>query len=158
MTTTRSVNWGRVVAQAFAAGFIAGLTLMIYLYATVVAPSHSSVLAWWQSIAAAAFGPEAYSDQAYAWLGLLVHFVASIGWAGGYAYFAQVQKFINVRWLISGIGFGLIVYTIRQALLLAAAAFVFPPTPLTFLNDLLAHMLFFGVPLAFVVARMDRTA
>jgi hypothetical protein len=47
------------------------------------------------------------------------------------------------------------VYVFMQALLLGARAFVFPPTPTALLNAVLAHMLFFGVPVAYVVARLD---
>jgi uncharacterized membrane protein YagU involved in acid resistance len=151
------MNWRRIVAQAVVAGLVAGALLMLYLYVTTVVPNHSSVLEWWQSIGAAAIGRQAYTGEAYAWLGLLVHFVASVGWAGGYAYFAKVQEFIDQRWLVSGLAFGIIVYVFREVLLLGAGEFVFPPTPLAFLNDVFAHAVFFGAPVAFVVGRMDRS-
>jgi hypothetical protein len=80
----------------------------------------------------------------------------SIGWAGGYAYFAQRNAFVNQRWFVSGLGYGFVVYVFMQILLLGARAFVFPATPTALINAVIAHMLFFGVPVAFVVARMDR--
>lgn len=157
MPSTTSLNWGRIAREAIAAGIAAGAILELYLYLTTILPVHGSLLASWQWIAAAAVGKAAYDSSAYAWLGLLVHFIVSIGWAGGYAYFAQTQPFVNVRWFISGLGYGLVVYLFMLLLLLGARAFVFPPTPTALLNIVLAHMLFFGVPLAFVVARMSRS-
>lgn len=156
MATTARLNWGRVVMQAFGAGIIGGIVLDLYLYLTTILPAHGSVLAMWQWVASAAIGPVALTNSSYAWLGLLVHFIVSIGWAGGYAYFAQTQNFVNTRWFISGLMYGLVVYVFMQALLLGARAFVFPATPTAFLSGVIAHMLFFGVPVAFVVARMDK--
>jgi hypothetical protein len=157
MTTVEPLNWGRVVRQALAAGVAAGVALEAYLYLTVMLPSHTTLFAAWQLIASAAIGKAAFDSPSYAWLGLVLHFGVSIGWAGGYAYFAQHQPFVNRRWVVSGICYGLVVYLFMQILLLGARAPVFPPTPTAWLNDLFAHAIFFGLPLAFVVARMDRT-
>ena len=106
MATTARLNWGRVVMQAFGAGIIGGIVLDLYLYLTTILPAHGSVLAMWQWVASAAIGPVALTNSSYAWLGLLVHFIVSIGWAGGYAYFAQTQNFVNTRWFISGLMYG----------------------------------------------------
>jgi uncharacterized membrane protein YagU involved in acid resistance len=155
MATSVRLNWGRVVMQALSAGIVGGFVVDLYLYLTTILPAHGSIVAMLQWVASAAIGPVALTSTSYAWLGLVVHFIVSIGWAGGYAYFAQTQNFVNTRWFISGLMYGLIVYVFMQALLLGARAFVFPPTPTAFLNAVLAHMLFFGVPVAYVVARMD---
>ncbi|HTU70267.1 MAG TPA: hypothetical protein VMF11_08075 [Candidatus Baltobacteraceae bacterium] len=155
MQTAQSLNWGRVLAQGVAAGVAGGAVFQLYLYLTTVLPAHGSVLADWQAIAAAAIGPTAFTAIAYAWLGLLVNFIVSIGWAGGYAYFAQSQPIANKRWLLAGSTYGIVVYVFMQILLLGAHAFVFPPTPNAFFNDVIAHVLFFGVPVAYVVARMN---
>lgn len=155
---TEKRNWNAIVLQAIAAGIVAGVFIELYLIATTIVPAHGSVLASWQWIASAAIGDEALKNPGYAWLGLLVHFLVSIGWAGGYAYLAQQQPFMNRRWAISGIAYGLVVYIFMDILLLGARKFVPPPTALLLLNALIAHMVFFGLPLAFVVARMDASA
>lgn len=157
MTTVQPLRWGRIIAQAIAAGLVGGAILEAYLYLTVMLPAHGSLLATWQWIASAAIGKAAFDNGAYVWLGLALHFGVSIGWAGGYAYVAQRQPFVNRRWIVSGICYGLVVYLFMQILLLGARAFVFPPTPDAWLNDLLAHAVFFGLPVAYVVSRMDRT-
>lgn len=157
-TMTEKRNWNEILAQAMIAGIVAGICLEAYLLLTVVVPAHGNVLQVWQWIASAAFGDVAFTNANYAWLGLLIHFIVSIGWAGGYAYLAQQQKFMNRRWYISGPVFGLVVYIFMDILLLGARKFVPPPTPLALLNVLIAHCVFFGLPLAFVVARLDAAA
>ncbi len=158
MTTARSLNWTRIVREALVAGALASVTFMTYLCLTFVLPSHQSVLAFWQNIAAAAIGPQAHASLLYAWFGLFVHVVVSIAWAGGYAYFAQTQPFVNARLVISGAVYGIIVYLIMLVLLLGARASIFPFDTATVANVVFAHAIFFGVPVAFVVSRMEGTA
>ncbi len=155
---TEKRNWNQIVRQALIAGITAGVCIEAYLLLTVVVPAHGSVLHAWQWIASAAIGDVALTNTAYAWLGLLVHFIISIGWAGGYAYLAQQQTFMNRRWVISGLVYGLVVYIFMDILLLGARKFVPPATPLALLNALIAHSIFFGLPLAFVAARLDAAA
>jgi uncharacterized membrane protein YagU involved in acid resistance len=155
MASTPPVNWARVIREAIAAGITGGIIIEIYLYLTTVLPAHGSLLIMWQGIASAAIGNVAHSSISYAWLGLVIHFIVSIGWAGGYAYFSQTQAFVDRRWAISGLVYGIIVYFFMQLLLIGARAWVEPPTPLDALNALIAHMVFFGIPVAFVVARMN---
>lgn len=152
---TQKRDWNSIIRQAFAAGIVAGIIIEAYLLLTTVVPAHGSVVQTWQWIASAAIGQVAYSSPSYAALGLLFHFCVSIGWAGGYAYLAQQQTFMNQRWLISGLIYGLVVYIFMDIVLLGVRMFA-PPPPLGLLNVLIAHMVFFGVPLAFVVARLDR--
>ncbi len=154
---TEKRNWNEIFRQAIVAGVIAGILIQAYLIVTTVLPSHMTVLQEWQWIASAAIGDVAFTNTGYAWLGLLVHFIVSIGWAGGYAYLAQQQQFMNRRWYISGPVFGFVVYIIMDIVLLGARKFVPPATPSALLNVLIAHCLFFGLPLAFVVYRLDAT-
>ncbi|HUA10143.1 MAG TPA: hypothetical protein VMA98_12825 [Candidatus Acidoferrales bacterium] len=156
MTTTFSPNWAAIVRQAIAAGFAGAIVIDAYLWLATIVPAHGSLLAMWQWVASAAIGPVAFSSGTFAWFGLLVHVIVSIGWAGGYAYFAQTQKFVSARWFVSGFVYGIIVYCFMLLLLLGAHAFVVPSGPLAILNAVLAHTLFFGVPVAYVVARMSR--
>ena len=158
MASTPPVNWARVVREAIVAGITGGIIIEIYLYLTTILPAHGSVLASWQWIAQAAMGKVALSGTSYAYLGLLIHFIVSIGWAGGYAYFSQTQPFVDQRWVVSGLVYGVIVYFFMQLLLIGARAWVEPATPLDALSALVAHALFFGVPVAYVVARMNAAA
>lgn len=155
---TEKRNWNLILRQAFLAGIVAGILIETYLVLTLVVPTHGNVLQTWQWIASAAIGDAAFSSISYAWLGLLVHFVISIAWAGGYAYLAQQQPFMNYRWAISGLVYGLIVYIFMDILLLGARKFIPPVTPLALLNALIAHCVFFGLPVAFVVSRLNARA
>lgn len=151
-------NWSIVVKQALAAGIAGGVCFDAYLWLTTIVPAHGSIVAMYQWVASAAIGSVATTNAAYAWIGLLVHFIVSIGWAGGYAYFAQQQRFVNTRWPISGLAYGVVVMLFMTILLIGAHAFTFPASPNEFINQVIAHCVFFGLPVAFVVARMSRTA
>lgn len=155
MARAASPNWASIVKQGAAAGVVGAVTIELYLYLTTILPAHQSLLEAWRWIASAALGRAALTTPNDAWLGLLFHVCVSVGWAGGYAYFAQSRPFVNARWFVSGVGYGVVVYVFMQVLLLGVGELVPPPTPLDLLNALAAHTLFFGVPVAFVVARMD---
>ena len=155
---TKKRNWNLIFRQAVVAGIVAGVLMEAYLLLTTVLPVHGSVIQAWQWVASAAVGDVAFTSTNYAWFGLLVHFIICIAWAGGYAYLAQQQPFMNRRWVISGLVYGLVVYLFMDILLLGARKFVPPPNALALLNVLIAHCVFFGLPLAFVVARLDAGA
>jgi uncharacterized membrane protein YagU involved in acid resistance len=155
MQTSFHARWDIVVRQAIAAGIAGGILIDLYLWITTILPSHGSLAAMYQWVASAAIGPVALSNASYAWVGVVVHFIVSIGWAGGYAYLAQTQRYMNARWYISGFFYGIVVMIFMTLLLLGAHAFVFPATPNDFLNQVLAHCIFFGMPVAFVVARLS---
>ena len=157
MAIAQRVNWGAIVKEAFAAGITGGIFLDLYLYVTTIAPHQGSMFAVWQFIASVAIGKVAFSSMSYAWLGLLIHFAVSIGWAGGYAYLASRRRFMNERWAISGLVYGIVVYMFMQIILLGANALKPPATPNDFLNAVVAHSVFFGLPVAFVVARLNRS-
>lgn len=147
-----------MIKRAVAAGIVGAITIDLYLWLTVLLPAHGSLLGSWQWIASGAVGPVAMTNPQFAWLGLAVHVVVSIAWAGGFAYLAQTQTFITQRWLISGIFYGFMVYIFMLLIQLGAHVFVFPANADVVVNALIAHCAFFGVPVAYVVARMSRTA
>jgi uncharacterized membrane protein YagU involved in acid resistance len=155
MSTVRPLVWPQLLIRAVTAGVTAGVTLQIYLWLTILLPAHRGLLGYWQWIASALIGNVAFTGTGYAWLGLLVHFFVSITWAGGYAYLATQRDFLNRRWPISGPVYGLVVLIFMQVMLLGAGKFVFP-TALGFANALVAHVVFFGLPVAYVVANLDR--
>ena len=157
MATALRLNWALIIRQAILAGFAGAVVFDCYVWVTTVLPVHGSLTAMLQHSASIAIGPVAFTSASYAWAGALVDLVLSMGWAGGYAYFAQRQPFVNARWFISGFFYGFIVYVLMLLLLLGAHAFIYPANVGTLLNDVLARTIFFGVPVAFVVAQLDRT-
>jgi hypothetical protein len=157
MGSRARASWTRIVAQALVAGLAGGTLLDLYLWATTLVPAHGRLAAMWQWIASTAFGPAALADPAYAYVGAAIHALVSVGWAGGYAYVAAVNPLADRRWVLSGLVYGLIVYTIMQTILLADNNFTYPPTPNAFVNALVAHAAFFGLPVAYVVKIMRRS-
>ena len=157
MATSRALPWGSIITQAVVAGLIAGIFIEAYLWATIVLPAHGSLLQSWQWVASTVIGKQAFTSLSFAWLGLLIHLLVAIGWAGGYAYLASTRPYMNQRWYISGPIYGFVVYMFMEIVLLGDNNFVWPASLPAFFNYAVgAHVIFFGMPLAFVVARMDR--
>jgi hypothetical protein len=155
MTTSARVSWGRVAAQALLAGLAGAVIFELYLWATSLLPHGETIGGMWQWIASTVLGKSALADPGAAATGAVLHVVVSIGWAAGYVYIAVNHPATTRRWFVAGIVYGLIVYTIMQVILLADGNFIYPPTPNAFINDLIAHALFFGVPVAFVVRALQ---
>ncbi|MEO9170656.1 MAG: hypothetical protein ABI278_05710 [Candidatus Aquilonibacter sp.] len=156
MTTALRIDWRRIVPEAVAAGVAGAILLHLYLWLTVLLPAHSSIFSYWQWIASVSLGKIALTSSGYAWIGLLVHLVVGIAWAGGYAFLATQRQFVNRRWVVSGLVYGVVVYIFMQLILFSANRFTFPATPNAFINDVIANAVFFGLPVAYVVSRMTR--
>jgi hypothetical protein len=156
MATAIRPNWALIVRQAVIAGFVGAVVFDFYVRFTTVLPLHATFTALLQHSASIAIGPIALTSPNYVWVGVLVDLVLSMGWAGGYAYFAQRQPFVNARWALSGFFYGLIVYVLMLLLQIGAHAFNYPANVGVLLNDVLARTVFFGIPVAFVVAQLDR--
>jgi hypothetical protein len=155
MAASARIDWTGIFKQAIVAGVVGAITIDLYLYLTTVLPAHGSMIGLWQWVASGVVGPVATSTVAYAWLGLLIHVIVSMGWAGGYAYLTRSQPFLNERWLVSGLFYGLMVYVFMQLILLGAHLFTFPDNADVVVNVVVAHTVFFGLPVAFVVAKTD---
>lgn len=154
--TTAVDRWRTIAMQAPLAGLVAGTTLVAYLALTAF-PDHNP-MQFFQWIPTVAVGSAAGTGTTWAILGIVLHYVVSIGWAAGYAYLATDRTYLNRRWLLSGLFFGLMVYMFMDLLLIGVSKFTWPPTPLAWINGIFAVMAFFGVPLAFVISRLDKNA
>ena len=143
----------RAVA-ALAAGLVAGITATFF-----------ACLAEWRaggppSDAFTYFATIVAGDQAVgaSWavpLGVVAVLAAAVAWAFGYLYAAGRQPQLVRRPLLSGIGFGVIVWLMMLALTVLVGKF-HPPTIYSFDRDIVGFTVFFGIPLAFVVARLTR--
>jgi hypothetical protein len=151
MVSSKRVDWRRIVQQAIVAGIAGAIVLDLYLWLTTILPAHGSILTLWVWIASTVFGKAAFTNPSFAWAGLAIHAIVSIGWAGGFAYLAAMQPAIYRRWLVSGFVYGLVVYAMMQIILLADNNFTYPHTPNDFVNALAAHAIFFGIPVAYLV-------
>jgi hypothetical protein len=142
--------------QALVAGIAGAILIDLYLWATTLLPRHAGIDVMWRFIASTVLGKSALADPGSAPIGACIHLIVSLGWAGGYAYIAQAHPATTKRWLVAGIVYGLVVYTIMQVILLADNNFTYPPTPNAFINALVAHAVFFGLPVAYIVHVMQR--
>jgi hypothetical protein len=76
-------------------------------------------------------------------------------WAVAYVYAAKAQPQLLNRPLLSGAGFGITVWFVMQAVLVGAGRFT-APNIYSFDRDMVAYLIFFGVPLAFTASRLLR--
>ncbi|MGA8324890.1 MAG: hypothetical protein WB757_02320 [Candidatus Cybelea sp.] len=148
--------WERLLRPALIAGLVAAAVFDLYLWLTTVLPAGGSLASLWQQIAAVTVGKAvASSSPAYAWLGILIQAAVGIGWAAGYAYLAARQPVFNARWIAAGLVYGIVVYAVMELILLGGNAFTPPATPNAFLNAVIAHTVFFGLPIAYLVKRLQ---
>jgi hypothetical protein len=151
---TRSLARRDWLVAGIAAGLVAGVTLAAFA-AFAEARAGLPPSATYVFLAACVGGPALAESAAGVPAGVLVLFAGTIFWAFGYVYAAQRQSQLLTRPLISGAGFGVIVWFVMQAVLVGAGRFT-PPNIYTFDRDMVAFLVFFGVPLAFTAARLMR--
>jgi uncharacterized membrane protein YagU involved in acid resistance len=151
-----SISWSRIAIQALAAGIAGGVLLDAYLWFTPLASAHPGILQMWTWIASTVAGKTMFANPNAPWIGLGIHAVTSIVWAGAYTYVAAQQAFVRRRWYISGPVYGLVVYLVMQLVLLVSGNFEYPHSPDDFVSALIGHAVFFGLPVAFVVNALDR--
>lgn len=147
MASVVPLNWGRLVLSGIIAGVVGGICIDLFIYLTSLLPAHASILSFWQFIASTGFGKVAYTSTSYAWAGLVMHFLVSIGWGIGYAYMAHTKPAVNKQPLISGFLFGLVVYIVMQFVLFSVQALKVPDMLSVYLA-VVAHTVFFGIPVA----------
>jgi hypothetical protein len=156
MAATAQLPWGRILRQAVLAGLAGSLVFQAFLWLTVVVPQHGSMPAYWQSTGAAPLvGKIALTSPEYAWLGFAIYLLVGIGWAGAYAYLAARRPVFNRHWAISGLVYGLVVYLCMSLMLFAGNALTGPPNPNAFIDAVIAHACFFGLPIAYVVRMLE---
>ncbi len=134
------------------AGLAGGIAIDGFLVCVQVLGSHAFTLtSFYQFVASGAIGKgTAYASPSYAWLGLAFHLTISAMWGVGYAYVAARTPQVAARPLLSGLAFGFVVYFAMQLVEVAAAIYSLP-TPRSLGIALIAHMIFFGLPIAYVL-------
>ena len=106
-------------------------------------------------IASAVLGGAGGEGHAAPVIGLAFLLIAAILWAFGYLYGARAQSQLLTRPILSGVGFGVIVWLFSQAILVGVGKFS-APTIYSFDRDMVAFIIFFGVPLAFTASKLLR--
>jgi hypothetical protein len=146
------------VVTGAAAGLIAGVILELYLLVTVVGIERVPIAQFYQYIASGAVGPAAFGSTSYALLGVALHFAVSIMWGIGYAYATTTVSHLNMRPITSGAVFGFIVLMAMNLVEVGANIFRLPRNNFELFNLFISHMIFFGIPLAWIVASRTKRA
>jgi uncharacterized membrane protein YagU involved in acid resistance len=86
-------------------------------------------------------------------LGLAMHFVVSIAWAALYVTAALRYRVLRERPVLAGFAFGLIVMGVMKYLIVPLGhAHQGAFNPAQYANQILAHTVAFGIPVALIVA------
>lgn len=140
------------------AGLLGAVSIDAYLLTIYVAVSHSLTVAqFYQYVASGAVGKAASASEAFVGLGVAVHLTVSLGWGIGFAYLAARTPQLLTRPLVSGLVYGLVVLMSMWLVEFAAGIWHFP-TIASVEQDVVAHCLFYGLPVAYVVSRTLRRA
>ncbi len=148
--TTQASSKRLDLMPAVVAGILGGVVVDAFLSLAM----HTSPVSIWQYVASTIVGKGAFASPAYAVLGFLVHFIVSIVWAIAYAAiwgsFGQLKN-----WILGALVWGVVVDAGMQLLLLLKTGAPFGPA---FVGGLLAHIVFYMVPVALYLARSERRA
>lgn len=149
---------GQVVA-GLAAGLAAGAVMELFLAGMQVARGVplTRLAEGFSFIAATLLGPSAYSTAGAVPLGIGLYFCVAVGWALGYVYLVRSQPQLLAHPWLSGAAFGIVVYVFMQIVLLTAGQYHRPMVDVLAIQ-LIAHMLFYGIPVALIASGMLRPA
>jgi hypothetical protein len=139
------------------AGIAGGVFIAVFVFAAELAAGMPPSVLWtnFAFVAATLLGPSAGGSPLVMPIGLGLHFCVAIGWALGYAYLVRTQPQLVARPWVSGAGFGIVVYVFMMIVLITAGQYHRPP-PGVLGTQLIAHIAFYGIPVALIVARMLR--
>lgn len=115
-----------------------------------------------QYIASSVLGSQSFSDGlASAGLGLVLHFTVALVVAGIYILASQRIALLCTRWVLGGLLYGAAVWAFMNLVFLPQTAVAHNPiAPAAWINGIIGHALFVGLPCAFFACKMqaDRPA
>jgi uncharacterized membrane protein YagU involved in acid resistance len=140
------------------AGLAAGILIDVFLFAMQLAAGTppDKLAGNFVFIAAVVLGQGAYTNPAAVPLGIVLHFCVAVGWALGYVYLVRSQPQLVTRPWISGAAYGLVVYVFMEIILITAGLYHRVAPGLLF-TQIIAHIVFYGIPVALIASRMLRT-
>jgi hypothetical protein len=154
----RSVTLRGEIAVGSLAGIAGGITIDVFLFAVQLPggtpPARLSAL--YAFIASVLLGPSAYANPAAVPLGIVLQFCVAVGWALGYVHLARSQRQLLTEPWLSGAAFGVVVYVFMQIVVLTAGQYHRPGSPGELTTQLVAYVVFYGIPVALVASRLLR--
>jgi len=137
-----------------AAGFAGAVLIDAYLLVVLVGFAHvATVTSFFEFVASGAIGAAAYRQPGGVALGVVLHLLVSVAWGVGYAYVASRTPQVRARPLLSGAVFGIVVMIAMQLAEVASNIYRAPNT-FSLMTVLIAHIVFYGVPVAFLYRRL----
>jgi len=153
---TKALARPRSIAAGVGAGLAGGVLLDLYLFVTTAHADPAAMAAIWTFVASVLIGKAAFAGGApIVALGIVLHFVVAIGWGVGYALLADRTPQLITRPFPSGFGYGVLVDILMQFVQIAAGAWQVPKASVAF-TGLIGHIVFYGLPVAYIVARAHR--
>ncbi len=139
----------------FAGGFVAGIIggFLIDGFLLVVHVAHFPARYEW--IASSIVGRAAFANTDFVWLGIALHFCIAVAAATAYAYLGQIAGLLG-RPLVGGIIFGIILNGITDLTVYEMRMGALPTSPHDIGVGLAAHVVFFGIPVAWFLSRYER--
>ena len=156
----RTVTLRDQVTAGLVAGIAGGILYDLFLFASAVAngaPAATAFPTMWTFIASAVLGPAAAANPAAPAAGAVLNFAVSIAWALGYVNLVRSQPQLLTRPFVSGIGFGIVVWVFMQLVLLTSGLY-HRPSAGAFGTSLVANLIFYGLPVSYIVSRLLRRA
>ncbi|MGI9090806.1 MAG: hypothetical protein ACR2GG_06865 [Gemmatimonadaceae bacterium] len=141
-----------LAVRAIVAGIIGGIIVDLFLIVTRMAPFPGI----YQFIASTLVGEIAFTSPSYIWLGVAMHFVISIVWALIYAYVANAAHALQ-KWLLGGLVFGVVVMIVMQ-IIQVVMGIAQPVSVGGIVVNLISHVVFFGLPIAWYLSLPYRRA
>jgi hypothetical protein len=143
----------QTLLSGVAAGAAGGVLLNLYLVLTISVFKHwTDPATLMKFVASGIMGSKAaYSSHSSALIGTLIFYAIALVWGLAYAYVASTEPPLASRPLVSGIAFGLIVFVVMQVVELTVKIWTW--SPFIAANSIVGHVLAFGIPVAYIVAR-----
>lgn len=141
-----AILWGGLTA-----GLLDGLDAVI---TSIV--RGSTPLRMFQGIAYGLYGREAFAGGLpMAFLGMAIHFFIAFSAAAVFTLAATRLPVLVRRWVPCGMAYGLIVWAVMRYIVipLSVIGTIAPLVPLPFLNQLFAHTILVGLPIAWFARR-----
>lgn len=139
-----------LITTAVLGGIIGGIIVDLFL----IVVGHQPVPGLWQFVASTLVGPVAFTSVNYAFLGLVLHAITSIFWAILYVFVWRMVSSLS-NWLLGGIVWGVVVWAAMTGFLIFRGVPA-PATALAIGMGLLAHIVFYALPMTWYVSRSAR--
>ncbi len=139
------------VGGGIVAGILGGLLFGAFLFVVGLARYPTT----YQVIASGILGRIALTTTQFAWVGIAVHFAIAIVAAILYAYGAQMTGLLG-RPMLGGTIFGIVANAVMDAVVYARGLAPLPTTWHDIGIQAVAHVLFFGIPVAWYLSRYER--